>query len=383
MSKKSRVLINVGLAAGSAAITILLALIALEVYLQTTYTPPALEPFEFSPNLGWENRRSFHQEFYSSDYGRMIEQTTNSVGIRDEREFSVQKTKPRILILGDSFVFGTGLDQDDLIGRRLQEMLPEYEVISAGTVGYSSTQYLQYYEQYMAVYDPDIVVFAVYLNDFAENYYGTIFGFTKPWFYQIGPAGLEKVPMQQFALVKPPPEPREKILFPGFIKQRLDAFRAKGNKELYVDHPYRHNQAWFMLETPMSEQAQYAMALEYLVLNESKTKIERNGATFVVAYIPLQWQIDKENKKAVFAKFSDIGQFQFYNMQTAQLFAQMRQATPFNFFDFTLILGGQKEPGAFFLPDGHLNPEGTALFDQTLYAYLVQEQFVNGSIVER
>ena len=108
----------------------------------------------------------------------------SSQGLRD-REYAIPKPEGmlRILVLGDSVTFGTGVSRSETFPKRLERNLrrrgKQVEVINAGVNGYTAYNEVHYYLSEMRRYEPDIVVLAVVLNDavnprlhwgvFAEN----------------------------------------------------------------------------------------------------------------------------------------------------------------------------------------------------------------------
>ncbi len=78
----------------------------------------------------------------------------------------------RILLLGDSVVYGFKLDDRDGIAANLRRILGKegaVEVINAGVVGYSSFQVMNYFRQELSAFKPDIVVTYVGNNDWLES----------------------------------------------------------------------------------------------------------------------------------------------------------------------------------------------------------------------
>lgn len=80
----------------------------------------------------------------------------------------------RILALGDSYVLGVGVHEEDTFTSRLQAALAadpstpagtHYEVINCGVSGYSTLQERQLFEIIGPVYQPDIVIVGMVLND--------------------------------------------------------------------------------------------------------------------------------------------------------------------------------------------------------------------------
>ncbi len=105
----------------------------------------------------------------------------NSHGFRD-REFPV--TKPpgtfRIVVLGDSIVWGHRLPLEDTFAKQLERMLnteaggqPTYEVLNFGVSGYSARQEVGIYRARAAGYAPDLVIVGFCVND---EYYSSVEG---------------------------------------------------------------------------------------------------------------------------------------------------------------------------------------------------------------
>lgn len=100
-----------------------------------------------------------------------LEYRINSMGMRGPE---VQPVKPpgifRILGLGDSFAFGTGVREEDTFLRRLEQSLngsggARYQVLNTGTPGYNTRDEILSLEQRWLGLDPDLVLIAFYLND--------------------------------------------------------------------------------------------------------------------------------------------------------------------------------------------------------------------------
>ena len=107
----------------------------------------------------------------------------NGLGLRAAQDYERKGPKTfRILMLGDSFAMGVGVDQDETYGqvlaRRLVERVAEsssvlnhYEVINAGVPGYNTFQALTYLRESGLALEPDLVVLGFYIgNDVAENF---------------------------------------------------------------------------------------------------------------------------------------------------------------------------------------------------------------------
>lgn len=107
-----------------------------------------------------------------------IDHVFNSEGWRDS-EHPVQKPTGefRILGLGDSYLFGQGVNREDLcltrLGEVLSERLPErnFATINTGQSGYNSAMQKMLFERRGADYEPDLVLLAFVPNDVEPDVY--------------------------------------------------------------------------------------------------------------------------------------------------------------------------------------------------------------------
>ncbi|BDA79941.1 hypothetical protein LPTSP3_g28710 [Leptospira kobayashii] len=105
----------------------------------------------------------------SSDYVYLTK--SNSLGIRNP-ELPAKKKK-RVLMLGDSFVFGIGVEEKDSMVRLVEEKLRsqgyDYELVNAGIIGYAPKDSLNLFRQLKDRIQPDVVVLCVFTNDVFES----------------------------------------------------------------------------------------------------------------------------------------------------------------------------------------------------------------------
>lgn len=98
-----------------------------------------------------------------------VEIRTNSFGCRSEEIPAAKGEKRRILFLGDSFTLGFGVPYDriftSLLGQRLADSPPGFEIVNAGVGNYNSMMELQWFRKRGLQLRPDVVVLMYYLND--------------------------------------------------------------------------------------------------------------------------------------------------------------------------------------------------------------------------
>lgn len=98
--------------------------------------------------------------------------TTNNLGWRD-RERTVERVpgKTRIAVLGDSFMEGTHVEDDETFARQLEQLLgsDRVEVLNFGISSIGTVQEEILYDKVVSQYHPDIVLVAFYSNDVQNN----------------------------------------------------------------------------------------------------------------------------------------------------------------------------------------------------------------------
>lgn len=128
------------------------------------YLPDETKGFKFKPN--------FTGFFPNKPYSN-IEIKINSKGLRDfERDYKKTADSFRILALGDSVAFGSGLDFKDTYLYKLEEKMKSEglnaEVIKTGVNSYAFDQEYTYYVEEGYKYDPDLIIVGIVLRDFEE-----------------------------------------------------------------------------------------------------------------------------------------------------------------------------------------------------------------------
>lgn len=128
----------------------------------------------------------FHHLFVPDSKGRYSEKeyktvyVINSMGLRD-REYNPQKPDfaYRIIVMGDSFVEGRGVNIEDTFVKRLEGLLNEnnrhgelldYEVLNAGISSYSPILEYQLLRKKLINLEPDALVLCLDLSDIQDDH---------------------------------------------------------------------------------------------------------------------------------------------------------------------------------------------------------------------
>jgi hypothetical protein len=144
------------------------------------------------PELGWTLRPDVSG--LVSDEPWQADLATNALGFRDIPHGKKATGVMRVAVLGDSFVFGSGVKQDEVLTRRLAALLgPSFEVVNLGVPGYGTDQALLTLRRWGPLLSPDVVLAGFFWNDVMENASAEMYGMRKPRFLLEG-RGLALVP---------------------------------------------------------------------------------------------------------------------------------------------------------------------------------------------
>jgi len=76
----------------------------------------------------------------------LVKERINEHGLRDvNHSYEKDSGIERILVLGDSFMYGEGVTLEATMARQLAILRPDWEVVNAGVRGYDVGQYYLYY----------------------------------------------------------------------------------------------------------------------------------------------------------------------------------------------------------------------------------------------
>ncbi len=210
-----------------AGLSLLVAMAAAEVGLRAagTLAPPPYPPTPRLPELytgypayGYALRPSRTMRYdYPPEHPRTLTVVSNSDGFRNRREFDEADDRPRILIVGDSYTFGEGVEAEERFSDLIESREPGWRVDNMGMTGFGPDLMIMALESLAPKADPDIVVLALAFDDFRRvraRYAGM--GFPSPRF-ELGDRGLARVPF-------PTPKPWERShLVHGFLMALEDA----------------------------------------------------------------------------------------------------------------------------------------------------------------
>ena len=156
------------------AIVVVVLGLATEVWIRATFDPRNGTPGLFMPDPARRMRLSPNYTGWFAG----VPVHTNSVGLRDDREYALAKAPKtfRILVLGDSVTFGHGSVAEHTYPRLLEGLLRDWrpdvdwQVWNAAVPGYNTSQELAQLLELGPIARPDLVVVGFYENDVVDNF---------------------------------------------------------------------------------------------------------------------------------------------------------------------------------------------------------------------
>lgn len=256
----------------------------------------------FDPMLGWSKPRGARGVVERPEY--RVESAINGLGLRGpERAYAKPPGVRRVLLLGDSFVDGYTVDEDQTVRAVLERLLaPDgaVEVLNGGTHGYSTDQELLFFEAEGRRYAPDEVVLLFYYNDL----HGNVTTEGKPYFaVEDGALSLRNSPI-------PPPRKDELARHRTFTLRPFRgsmALRLLSNRTL-AGRPELHRVlARAGLAEPMEEadppqswpfgpahlrEVDDMWTRTTLILRALDKSVRDAGARLTILYVPTRFEVD-------------------------------------------------------------------------------------------
>jgi lysophospholipase L1-like esterase len=132
------------------------------------YVSPERDRFwKYDPLLGWVHEPGQEGIFETPQFRTTVR--INENGLRDRSHaYKRQNDVERILVLGDSFAWGYGVEESERFSQLLEKSM-DVEVINAGVSGYSTDQELLWYRKDGIKYETDLVVLELAGNDVGDN----------------------------------------------------------------------------------------------------------------------------------------------------------------------------------------------------------------------
>lgn len=327
---------KVRLALAAVGATLLVCLLILEVGLRLA---PALlgdaSLLTSDAELGWRLKPGAARTM--TGRGGPYHVQISQAGLRDRYyDYSKPADAYRVVVLGDSYVFGAGgVEQHEILTELIEARHPRLEVINLGVPGYSLDQELLLLKREGLRYEPDLVVVCAFWNDDNESFltYHPKIARPKPALRRVG-GELH---------IDPPSFSGWEKLFDAshlarFIERRVATLKAKQRSAPLRD--IRDEERAFCFQAAIAAMRDACRAA---------------GAELVFVYIPFPWgqQAAPVLLQLVLEDAARRGDVLYLDLLPT-LYQQPAQSPPF------------------FPGDGHLNSHGHQLVADRLEQFLVE-----------
>lgn len=187
--------------------------------------------WNFDSHYGWAHIPNTSGPFDSHGFQTTVR--INANGFRGpEVPYTRTDERRRVLVLGDSFVWGFGVNEHEMFTAVLEELVPDLEAVNLGVSGYSTDQELLLYQNEGYKYQADIIVILVVKNDLKANTESVVYvTYAKPVFrLENGNLVLYNYPVQQTPqLVNYAAKLASRSYLMRGLNRLRERFRTKGN----------------------------------------------------------------------------------------------------------------------------------------------------------
>jgi hypothetical protein len=155
-----------------------------------------VEFWTYHDRLGWMHTPNQTGRFDHPDFS--VQVAINSHGMRDSEYGTARTAKRRLLVLGDSFGWGFGVEHAQRFSELIESAHADWEILNASVSGYGTGQQLLLLQELGTVFRPDVVLVLFNPEDFENNVRGEQYWHFKPRFaFESGNLKLENVPVPE------------------------------------------------------------------------------------------------------------------------------------------------------------------------------------------
>lgn len=238
--------------------------------------------YRFDHELGWVPRENI--TYTEKDHRYLVHQ--NQFGLRASDDIQLKKTpgRKRVLVLGDSYVWGVGVTQEELFTN------PEVygtndEIINCGVSGYGTDQEYLFYLREGQKFDVDQVVLAFTLyNDVENNLNSKQDPYLKPYFTLNG---------GQLVLHNDHVRYSAFDTFFRYLNRESRVWNVAGEGlHGLINTLLRKKKKHVETDVVVSEADRKGIELTLAILNKLKEAVEARHAEFYVVFIPYKPRVE-------------------------------------------------------------------------------------------
>jgi lysophospholipase L1-like esterase len=243
------------------------------------YSPVYYNPLhsfhEAHPLVGYRGKPDFVGRFRRLDFDVTIAHRENGFR-RHEYENRGPSVRHRVLVFGDSFTWGWGVGQGKVFTDRMNQLMPDHQVLNFGLNATGTVEQFTLFEAYgrELIRPGDTVVLMFNNNDFSDNLEGYLRAEVKDGqVRRLGPKRHLPEALIQLKHIS---------YFVNFVIYSADVLKETMKRS-------RAEKRAVKLITLGEDSPEVVIAKHFL--NEFKGSLENKNASFVVAYIPGQREL--------------------------------------------------------------------------------------------
>lgn len=367
---------NIGLAIISIIILLLLgeAFLRIGAYKIVTFNSNA-GFHQYDPDLGFIQIPNHEATFKARDFNVLIK--SNSHGFRD-KEYQLIKGKgiKRVIVLGDSFTWGWGVEQEEIFCEVAEREMENTEFINLGQNAYGTAQELLILKKHGLKFAPDLIVVAFYNNDLYENY-GVNKSVRIPYFsLEDGKLKLTHRPQPQSTTEKIKTKLKNHFLLYHLVNHRLALLKMQRKK--YVEkqrkkYAERYGISGYFFKDD-SEEIINAWSITEALLKEIN---DLSNKRLLIMYIPTRLQVEDDTYQEAL-KLSNIDGGEIDLLRPNKLLSRISDRHGISFLDLTQYFREEykKNVSIYFEHDGHMTKEGHRLAGKKLREKIEADIFV-------
>ncbi len=233
--------------------------------------------WQYHDQWGWHHIPDKQAVFKHPDFA--VDVRINSKGLRDNEYDYVRTRKKRMLVLGDSYGWGFGVEHSEIFSSLLEQRYADWEIINASVSGYGTVQQELYLQQEGGKYQADVILLLFYDNDFRDNV-----GLSSYWYNKPFVAAAQTTDGEAELYIEDLPVP------PQSLRQRIDGY-ILGNFYLARGiYPYLGmvlDGIYHLFASPVSFEPADEFAATSFALDQLIKTAEQQGSRVVVVQTPL------------------------------------------------------------------------------------------------
>ncbi len=358
-------LARLALIAASAAVTVVLVELVLE---WVTPEPPAnwIRP---DARLHHAQKEDFSTRFITTEWNTAV--VTNGLGLRDEEPAAKAAGATRVLVLGDSYTFGYGVEAGEAYPQVVETLAATrgwpLEIINAAVPSYSPTLEAVWLRDVGLALEPDVVVLALDMSDFQDDL------FLEPlveW-------GTDGEPLA----VRPSPRP-------GWLGERYKSLLLVRMLRFAADRAYARLRSGTELDAPQTRELahnRFALTRDDLAAEQEEPHYRRtlgwierarrltveSGVRFLVLTYPYGHQVSPREWEAGRHHYGFAAR-KVYGDEPARRLCAWAAERAVPCLDMFPAFRAAADGSYYFAQDGHFTPEAHRLAAELLLARLAE-----------